>query len=73
MKIVPFLLRLFPRGFILAAIGRIQLRKLRKGYPPLPCIPSKLTEKSPSKPIRQVSSSSVVRQMSAKPGWNALD
>jgi short-subunit dehydrogenase len=27
MKIVPFLLRLFPRGFILAAIGRIQLRK----------------------------------------------
>jgi short-subunit dehydrogenase len=29
MKIVPFLLRLFPRGFILAAIGRIQLRKRR--------------------------------------------
>jgi short-subunit dehydrogenase len=27
MKIVPFLLRLFPRGFILAAIGGIQLRK----------------------------------------------
>ena len=27
MKIVPFLLRLFPRGFILAAVGRIQLRK----------------------------------------------
>jgi short-subunit dehydrogenase len=26
-KIIPFLLRLFPRGFILAAIGRIQLRK----------------------------------------------
>ena len=26
MKIVPFLLRLFPRGFILAAIGRVQLR-----------------------------------------------
>jgi len=26
MKIVPFLLRLFPRGFILAAIGHIQLR-----------------------------------------------
>ncbi|MEH2522524.1 MULTISPECIES: SDR family NAD(P)-dependent oxidoreductase [unclassified Bradyrhizobium] len=29
MKIVPFLLRLFPRGFILAAIGRVQLRKRR--------------------------------------------
>lgn len=27
IKIVPFLLRLFPRGFILAAIGRLQLRK----------------------------------------------
>jgi short-subunit dehydrogenase len=26
-KIVPFLLRLFPRGFVLAAIGRLQLRK----------------------------------------------
>jgi short-subunit dehydrogenase len=26
-KIIPFLLRLFPRGFILAAIGRLQLRK----------------------------------------------
>ena len=26
-KIVPFLLRLFPRGFILAAVGRLQLRK----------------------------------------------
>ena len=25
-KIIPFLLRLFPRGFILAAIGRLQLR-----------------------------------------------
>jgi uncharacterized protein len=29
IKIVPFLLRLFPRGFILAAVGRLQLRKLR--------------------------------------------
>ena len=26
-KIIPFLLRLFPRGFILAAIGHLQLRK----------------------------------------------
>ena len=29
MKIVPFLLRLFPRGFILATVGRVQLRKRR--------------------------------------------
>jgi short-subunit dehydrogenase len=29
IKIVPFLLRLFPRGFILAAVGRLQLRKRR--------------------------------------------
>jgi short-subunit dehydrogenase len=29
IKMVPFLLRLFPRGFILAAVGRLQLRKLR--------------------------------------------
>jgi hypothetical protein len=29
MKIVPFLLRLFPRAFILAAIGHVQLRKRR--------------------------------------------
>ena len=28
-KIIPFLLRLFPRGFILAAVGRVQLRKRR--------------------------------------------
>jgi short-subunit dehydrogenase len=56
MKIVPFLLRLFPRGVILAAIGRIQLRKLRNGYRPLFCIPSKWSEESPSKSIRQVSS-----------------
>jgi short-subunit dehydrogenase len=27
IKMVPFLLRLFPRGFILAAVGRLQLRK----------------------------------------------
>jgi uncharacterized protein len=27
VKIVPFLLRLFPRGFVLAAVGRLQLRK----------------------------------------------
>jgi uncharacterized protein len=27
IKLVPFLLRLFPRGFILAAVGRLQLRK----------------------------------------------
>jgi uncharacterized protein len=27
IKLVPFLLRLFPRGFILAAVGRFQLRK----------------------------------------------
>jgi hypothetical protein len=26
---VPLLLRLFPRGFILAAVGRFQLRKRR--------------------------------------------
>jgi uncharacterized protein len=26
-KIIPFLLRLFPRGFILAATGHLQLRK----------------------------------------------
>jgi short-subunit dehydrogenase len=29
IKIVPFLLRLFPRGFILAAVGGFQLRKRR--------------------------------------------
>jgi uncharacterized protein len=29
IKIVPFLLRLFPRGFVLAAAGRLQLRKRR--------------------------------------------
>jgi short-subunit dehydrogenase len=28
-KIVPFMLRLFPRGFVLAAVGRFQLRKRR--------------------------------------------
>jgi short-subunit dehydrogenase len=28
IKIVPFLLRFFPRGFILAAVGRLQLRRL---------------------------------------------
>jgi uncharacterized protein len=27
IKLVPFMLRLFPRGFILAAVGRLQLRK----------------------------------------------
>lgn len=27
IKMVPFLLRLFPRGFILAAVGRLQLKK----------------------------------------------
>jgi len=27
IKIVPLLLRLFPRGFVLAAVGRLQLRK----------------------------------------------
>jgi uncharacterized protein len=27
IKAVPFLLRLFPRGFILAAVGSFQLRK----------------------------------------------
>jgi short-subunit dehydrogenase len=27
IKVVPFLLRLFPRGFILAAVGRFQLRR----------------------------------------------
>jgi short-subunit dehydrogenase len=55
MKIVPFLTRLFPRGFILAAIGRIQLRKLRKGSPLLACFSSELamTGESPSKPMRQ--------------------
>ena len=29
IKLVPFLLRLFPRGFILAAVGRLQLRRRR--------------------------------------------
>jgi uncharacterized protein len=29
IKAVPFMLRLFPRGFILAAVGRLQLRKRR--------------------------------------------
>ena len=29
IKMLPFLLRLFPRGFILAAVGRFQLRKRR--------------------------------------------
>ena len=29
IKIVPFLLRLFPRGFILAAVARFQLRRRR--------------------------------------------
>jgi hypothetical protein len=27
IKIVPFLLRLFPRGFILAAVARLQLKR----------------------------------------------
>jgi short-subunit dehydrogenase len=27
IKIVPFLLRFFPRGFVLEAVGRFQLRK----------------------------------------------
>ena len=27
IKMVPLLLRLFPRGFILAAVGRFQLRR----------------------------------------------
>jgi short-subunit dehydrogenase len=27
VKIVPFLLRLFPRGFVLAAVGRLQLKR----------------------------------------------
>ncbi len=35
VKIVPFLLRLFPRGFVLAAIGRVQLRERTKVSPPL--------------------------------------
>ena len=29
IKIVPFMLRLFPRGFVLAAVGRFQLRRRR--------------------------------------------
>lgn len=29
MKIIPLVLRLFPRGFILTAISRVQLRKRR--------------------------------------------
>src|SRR5438445_396989 len=29
VKLVPFMLRLFPRGFVLAAVGRFQLRKRR--------------------------------------------
>jgi short-subunit dehydrogenase len=32
IKIVPFLLRLFPRAFILAAVGRIQLRKRSQSF-----------------------------------------
>jgi short-subunit dehydrogenase len=31
-RVIPLLLRLFPRGFILAAIGGMQLRKCRPGY-----------------------------------------
>jgi uncharacterized protein len=31
-KVIPFLLRLFPRGFILAAIGRMQLPKCRTAF-----------------------------------------
>jgi len=31
-RVIPLLLRLFPRGFILAAIGGLQLRKCRPGY-----------------------------------------
>ena len=27
VKMVPFLLRFFPRGFILAAVGRLQLKR----------------------------------------------
>jgi hypothetical protein len=27
IKMVPFMLRLFPRGFILAAVARFQMRK----------------------------------------------
>ncbi|HXQ06777.1 MAG TPA: short-chain dehydrogenase, partial [Bradyrhizobium sp.] len=27
IKMVPFLLRLFPRGFIVAAVGRLQLQR----------------------------------------------
>jgi hypothetical protein len=27
IKIMPFLLRFFPRGFVLSAVGRFQLRK----------------------------------------------
>jgi uncharacterized protein len=29
IKLVPFMLRLFPRGFVLSAVGRLQLRKRR--------------------------------------------
>jgi hypothetical protein len=32
-RIIPFLLRLFPRGFVLAAIGRLQLRGAGKVVP----------------------------------------
>ena len=35
MKLVPFLLRPFPRWFILAAIGRIQLQSEGKILPSL--------------------------------------
>ena len=41
MKIVTFLLRLFPRSFILAAIGRVQLRK-RRNISPLDWLSSEL-------------------------------
>jgi short-subunit dehydrogenase len=29
IKMVPFMLRLFPRGFVLSAVGHLQLRKRR--------------------------------------------
>ena len=32
-RIIPFLLRLFPRGLVLAAIGRLQLRNAGKIVP----------------------------------------
>ena len=48
MKIVPFLLRLFPRGFVLAAIGRVQLRERTKVSPQLMAFQAVTEDESPA-------------------------